>query len=164
MQQAVIGMIGNEYTVDWSPHMIADWTEVPVTRLEREEAATLASAITRVPAGFKLHPRVARIVTDREKMAAGEIPMDWGFAELMAYGSILRDGFKVRLTGQDSRRGTFFHRHAALHDQATGRSYVSLDDIDTRRGSQSPSPIRCCRKRPCSVSSTATRRPIPRRW
>jgi len=134
VQQAVVGMIGNEHTVDWSPHMIADWTEVPVTRLEREDAATLASAITRVPAGFKLHPRVARIVTDREKMAAGEIPMDWGFAELMAYGSILRDGFKVRLTGQDSQRGTFFHRHAALHDQVTGRSYVSLDDIDTRRG------------------------------
>jgi len=134
VQQAVLGMIGNEYTVDWSQHLVADWTEVVDTKLSQERASTLAQAITRVPKGFSLHPRVARIITDREKMAAGEIPMDWGFAELMAYGSLLQQGFKVRLTGQDSRRGTFFHRHAALYDQHSGRSYVSLDDIDNRRG------------------------------
>jgi len=68
-------------------------------------------------------------------MTAGEAPVDWGFAELLAYGSLLRKGFRIRLTGQDSRRGTFFHRHAAIYDQNTGRSHISLDDIDSRRGS-----------------------------
>jgi len=135
VQRAVLGMIGNEYTVDWTPHLDADWTEFVDTALPARQATMLAQAITRIPNGFTLHPRVARIITDREKMAAGEIPMDWGFAELMAYGSLLQQGFKVRLTGQDSRRGTFFHRHAALYDQNSGRSYVSLDDIDNRRGS-----------------------------
>ena len=135
VQAAVLDMIGNEYTVDWEPHLNADWAEQVDTHLSLTEAQSLAQAITRVPKGFSLHPRVARIITDREKMAAGESPMDWGFAELMAYGSLLRQGFKVRLTGQDSRRGTFFHRHAAIYDQASGRSHVSLDDIDNRRGS-----------------------------
>ncbi|MFQ5634199.1 MAG: 2-oxoglutarate dehydrogenase E1 component [Gammaproteobacteria bacterium] len=135
VQQAVLGMIGNEHTVDWEPHLDADLNEAVDTTLTAQNAAALGQAITRVPRNFSLHPRVARIVTDREKMAAGEIPMDWGLAELMAYGSLLQQGFKVRLTGQDSRRGTFFHRHAALLDQNTDRSYVSLDDIDNRRGS-----------------------------
>ena len=135
VQQTVLGMIGNEYTVDWAPHLDADWTERVDTTISASESELLARIITRVPKGFNLHPRVARVITDREKMAAGEIPIDWGFAELMAYGSLLRQGFKIRLTGQDTRRGTFFHRHAALIDQNTGRSYVSLDDIDNRRGS-----------------------------
>ncbi|MDH3977574.1 MAG: 2-oxoglutarate dehydrogenase E1 component [Gammaproteobacteria bacterium] len=129
-----LGMIGNEYTVDWSRHLSADPLEVVDTSITREEFDDLGHAITRVPQGFALHPRVARIMTDREKMAAGEVPMDWGFAELVAYGSLLKQGLKIRLTGQDSRRGTFFHRHAALYDQNSGRSHISLDDIDNRRG------------------------------
>ena len=80
-------------------------------------------------------PRVARIVTDRERMAAGEIPMDWGFAELMAYGSLIRQGSRVRLTGQDSGRGTFFHRHCVLHDQLTDQTFTPLDNLNgMRRG------------------------------
>ena len=67
-------------------------------------------------------------------MAAGEIPVDWGFAELMAYGTLLDKGFMVRLTGQDSGRGTFFHRHAVLHDQGTGRTHTLLDDVHDERG------------------------------
>jgi 2-oxoglutarate dehydrogenase E1 component len=133
--KSVLGMIGNEYTVDWSTHLDADWTEVVRTALPDDECAQLSREITRVPNGFTLHPRVARVMTDRERMAAGEIPIDWGFAEMMAYGSLLRSGFKVRLTGQDSQRGTFFHRHAVLHDQVTGRSYTPLDDLDNRRDS-----------------------------
>ena len=135
MPQAVIGHQGNEYTVDWTPYQRADPDEIVDTRLSQDECDRLGREVTRIPRGFTLHPRVARIIADRERMAAGEIPMDWGFAEMMAYGSLLRKGYKVRLTGQDSRRGTFFHRHAALYDQATGRSYLPLDDVDNRRGS-----------------------------
>ena len=133
--EAVIGMVGNEYTVDWDPYLDADWSETADTRLPLAERDQLAAQITRVPSEFTLHPRVARVITDRERMAAGEVPMDWGFAETMAYASLLRDGFQIRLTGQDSRRGTFFHRHAALYDQTSGRSFIPLDDVDNRRGS-----------------------------
>jgi 2-oxoglutarate dehydrogenase E1 component len=68
-------------------------------------------------------------MTDRERMAAGEIPMDWGFAELMAYASLVKAGYKVRITGQDSRRGTFFHRHCVLHDQLTDQTFTPLDNL-----------------------------------
>jgi 2-oxoglutarate dehydrogenase E1 component len=134
LPEAVLGMIGNEYTVDWSRHRSADWDEPVVTSITAEECALLAREITRVPTGFTLHPQVARIVQDRGRMAAGELPVDWGFAEMLAYASLLRAGFKVRLTGQDSRRGTFFHRHAVLHDQATGDTHVLLENLSERRG------------------------------
>jgi len=126
---------GNDFSVDWTRHLNATWTETIDTTITPETFAELGAVITRIPHGFTLHPRVARILTDREKMTAGEAPVDWGFAELLAYGSLLQKGFRVRLTGQDSRRGTFFHRHAAIYDQNTGRSHMSLDDIDSRRGS-----------------------------
>jgi 2-oxoglutarate dehydrogenase E1 component len=135
LPEAVLGNIGNEYTVDWAPYKNADPDDDPVTKISEEERAELGRAITYIPKGFTLHPRVARVITDRERMAAGELPMDWGFAEMMAYGSLLNEGYKIRLTGQDSRRGTFFHRHAAVYDQASGRSYLPLDDIDNRRDS-----------------------------
>ncbi len=134
VRKVSLDMVGNEFTVDWTEHLGADWTQVVETSISRDEFSELGAAITRVPQGFTLHPRVARILTDREKMTAGEAPVDWGFAELLAYGSLLKKGFKVRLTGQDSRRGTFFHRHAAIYDQHSGRSYLSLDDISNRRG------------------------------
>ncbi len=133
LPQAALGMIGNEYTVDWSRYLHGDWSETVDTALAQEDIGPLAEAINRVPRGFTLHPRVAKIIADRERMAAGEIPIDWGFAELMAYGSLLRDGVKVRITGQDSRRGTFFHRHSALHDQVTGKVYVPLMDVGRAR-------------------------------
>jgi len=126
---------GNQFTVDWTKHSAASWAETVDTSISPKSFGELGAAITRIPHGFTLHPRVARILTDREKMTAGEALVDWGFAELLAYGSLLRKGFRIRLTGQDSRRGTFFHRHAAIYDQNTGRSHISLDGIDSRRGS-----------------------------
>jgi 2-oxoglutarate dehydrogenase E1 component len=131
---AVLGMIGNEFTVDWSRHRAADWDEPVATAISPEDCKALAQEVTRIPAGFTLHPQVARIVQDRGRMAAGEIPVDWGFAEMMAYASLLKAGFRIRLTGQDSRRGTFFHRHAALHDQSTGETHVLLDNVSGKRG------------------------------
>jgi 2-oxoglutarate dehydrogenase E1 component len=129
LPHTALGNLGNEFTVDWSRYFKGDWEETEPTALDPQRVPELAREINRVPAGFSLHPRVAKIVTDRERMAAGEIPMDWGFAELMAYASLIKGGYKVRITGQDSRRGTFFHRHATLHDQVTGDRYTALTDL-----------------------------------
>jgi 2-oxoglutarate dehydrogenase E1 component len=120
------GTSGNKFTVDWSRHIDADWSEHVETAVDRARMATLARTLTQPPAGFTLHPRVARIVDDRARMYADELPLDWGAAETMAYATLLTDGYDIRLTGQDSQRGTFFHRHAVLHDQATGKTDTPL--------------------------------------
>jgi len=83
----------------------------------------------KLPENFQLHPRVEKIITDRIKMTAGALSIDWGYAELMAYGTLLIDGFSVRLSGQDSGRGTFFHRHAVLHNQLDGSSFDPLREL-----------------------------------
>ena len=127
--EAALGMIGNQYTVDWSRYTQASLGEPIVTALPEAEIRRLAALVNTVPADLKLHPRVQRIVDDRRKMAAGELGSDWGFAETLAYASLLAANFNVRLIGQDSRRGTFFHRHAALVDQTTGEAYVPLAHI-----------------------------------
>jgi 2-oxoglutarate dehydrogenase E1 component len=75
------------------------------------------------------HPRVAKIYEDRVKMAAGAQPMDWGFAENIAYATLIADGYALRLVGQDSGRGTFFHRQAVIHDQKSGGDYVPLASV-----------------------------------
>jgi len=124
--RAFAGTSGNRYTVDWSRHLSADWSEAPVTGVAPERLQALAAQLTAVPAGFALHPRVARIVEDRRHMYADAAPLDWGAAETLAYATLLADGFHVRLCGQDSARGTFFHRHAVWHDQASGRTHLPL--------------------------------------
>ena len=100
-------------------------TTVPLDKIRE-----LSAALTALPEGFQLHNRVKRIVEDRAKMAAGKIPMDWGFAETMAYATLIDQGHKLRLVGQDSGRGTFFHRHAVLHNQADGSSITPLQRIN----------------------------------
>ncbi|MGQ0428907.1 MAG: 2-oxoglutarate dehydrogenase E1 component [Gammaproteobacteria bacterium] len=124
--RAFAGTSGNRYTVDWNRHVAADWSESPATGVEAKRLRSLAEALTAVPSDFRLHPRVARIMDDRRRMYAGESPLDWGAAETMAYATLLAEGVHVRLCGQDSARGTFFHRHAVLHDQVTGRTRLPL--------------------------------------
>jgi 2-oxoglutarate dehydrogenase E1 component len=131
--KSTLGMIGNEFTVDWHPYLNADWTEEADTSLSPGKVAELSKKITELPAGYVLHGRVQRIVSDRIKMAAGEIPMDWGFAETMAYAGLIDEGFDCRVTGQDSGRGTFFHRHAVLHNQANRQEYIPLQSISTKQ-------------------------------
>ncbi len=126
----VLGMIGNEFTVDWSSYDSVDWNEASETGVEPQRLANLAKGLTRLPEGFAVHARVQRILDDREKMAAGVIPIDWGFAESLAYASLVTEGYEVRLCGQDSGRGTFFHRHAALHGQKENQVWVPLQHID----------------------------------
>ena len=72
-------------------------------------------------------------MNNRARMIAGELPLDWGCAETLAYAALLEDGFAVRLTGQDSARGTFFHRHAVLHDQNSDRTYIPLQHVAERQ-------------------------------
>lgn len=107
----------NQYAADWAPYRDAQWriaarTAIPLNRLQ-----ALAKRLLDIPANFTLHPRVQKIMDDRKLMGEGAQSLDWGMAENLAYASLLSDGVPVRLTGQDSGRGTFFHRHAVLHDQ-----------------------------------------------
>ena len=124
-----LGLIGNKYTVDWSKYLDVDWTEPVRTGVKIELLRELAGRATAYPEGFELHRQVARIVEDRRKMAAGQLAVDWGFAETLAYASLLDQGIEIRLTGQDTGRGTFFHRHAVGHDQKTGAAYIPLKHV-----------------------------------
>ena len=124
-----LGLIGNKHTVDWSKYQNTDWNEVVPTGVRVELLRELAVKLTTPPSNITLHRQVARIVQDREKMAAGQLPLDWGFAENLAYATLLTEGFEVRLTGQDSGRGTFFHRHAVWHCQNSGTPYVPLKNL-----------------------------------
>jgi len=129
--RAALGLIGNKYTVDWSAYLDADWAEPVRTSVDMARLRALGKAITTYPADFTLQPRVLAIMQARERMVAGELALDWGCAETLAYASLIQEGYPVRLTGQDSGRGTFFHRHAVLHDQATDKTYVPLQHLAT---------------------------------
>src|SRR5690606_4092504 len=124
-----LGMLGNQHTVDWSRYQQAGLGESVDTGVPLAELKRLAELMNRVPPDFPLHPRVQRIIDDRRRMAAGELDLDWGFAENLAYATLLAENFHVRLIGQDSRRGTFFHRHAALFNQTNGEVHVPLAHI-----------------------------------
>ena len=133
--RAALGLIGNKYTVDWSEYLGADWSEPVKTAVDMARLRALGKAITSYPADWILHPRVLAIMQSREKMVSGDLALDWGCAETLAYASLLQEGYPVRLTGQDSRRGTFFHRHAVLYDQASGRAYAPLQHLATNQPS-----------------------------
>ena len=129
--RAALGLIGNKYTVDWSKYLEADWSDPVRTSVEMPRLRALGKAITTYPADWTLQPRVLAVMQARERMVAGDLALDWGCAETLAYASLIQEGYPVRLTGQDSGRGTFFHRHAVLHDQTTGRTYVPLQHLAT---------------------------------
>ena len=122
--------IGNEYTIDWRPYLNKEWREPGDTRVASSTLQSLSDKLTTLPEGLALHPRVKKIIDDRRKMAAGAQPFDWGAAETLAYATLLNDGYAVRISGQDCGRGTFFHRHAVLHNQKDGSSHVPLRNID----------------------------------
>ena len=127
-----LGMIGDEYTVDWTPYLNSEWDDVVDTTVSPKTVAHLGKAITSIPPDVRPHGRVQRIMDDRVRMASGETDMDWGFAETMAYASLLLEGHSIRLVGQDSGRGTFFHRHAVLHNQLNNREYLPLQHVVDR--------------------------------
>ncbi len=117
------------YGVDWKRFSGYRWDAPADTRLTPDRFQRLSEALTRVPEGFELHPRVAKIMEARRAMASGKQALDWGMGECLAYAALVTDGHPVRLVGQDSGRGTFFHRHAVLHDQRDGTPYIPLQNI-----------------------------------
>jgi 2-oxoglutarate dehydrogenase E1 component len=126
---ASLGLIGNQYTVDWSRFLRNDWSEPALTAIDAKRLKKIGTSIVTVPEGFTLQARVEQVYANRRKMVAGEMPLDWGCAENLAYASLLEDGCPIRFTGQDAGRGTFFHRHAVVHDQATGNTYTPLEHL-----------------------------------
>lgn len=119
----------NEYSIDWSKHINCQWRDEWQSRLPLSHLQALANKLTTLPDGLELHPRVKKIVEGRRKMTAGGQPLDWGYAENLAYATLIDQGHTVRLSGQDCGRGTFFHRHAVLHNQHNGESYVPLENL-----------------------------------
>jgi 2-oxoglutarate dehydrogenase E1 component len=116
--ETVSGNPKRKHAIRWSKYSLADRWDTPVnTAVSREHLQFLAERLTSIPENFKLHPRVEKIMEDRRAMGRGEIALDWGMAENLAYASLLTEKYPVRLSGQDCGRGTFFHRHAVLHDQ-----------------------------------------------
>ncbi|MCA0403365.1 MAG: 2-oxoglutarate dehydrogenase E1 component [Proteobacteria bacterium] len=129
--QAVVEIVQGNYegkiSVDWTPYLNAKWTDKVDTSISKKTIELLTKELNDIPKGFELHPVVKRLLADREKMSLDEIPMNWGYAEIMAYASLLNEGYGVRLSGQDCGRGTFAHRHAVLHELETGEVYIPLE-------------------------------------
>ncbi|MDH5179407.1 MAG: 2-oxoglutarate dehydrogenase E1 component [Gammaproteobacteria bacterium] len=122
------------YVADWSEYVGREYVPDVYTAVSRERIVELADQLHSLPQDFVLHSNVEKIFNARRKMVVGEANVDWGFAETMAYATLLHDGSHVRLSGQDSGRGTFFHRHAVLHDQNSGEVYIPLRNLAGRRG------------------------------
>lgn len=118
-----------EFPVDWGRFKNTPWKAAAKTRITPEQYTHLGERITKVPDGFKMNARVASINAKRIKMAKGELPADWGFGENLAYAALVQQGFPIRLSGEDSGRGTFFHRHAVFHNQLDGTDYIPLQHI-----------------------------------
>ena len=118
-----------ELFVDWRPYLGHKWTPHFDTRFDLKTLQNLAQKLQETPDGFVVQRQVAKILEDRQKMAAGGLPINWGFAENAAYASLLFEGYPIRITGQDVGRGTFSHRHAVLHNQKDGETYVGLQNL-----------------------------------
>ena len=119
-----------EHSVDWSPYLGHDWDTPYDGAIAVDKLKALAESITQYPEDLKLQSRVNKLYQDRKAMAAGDKPLDWGMAENLAYATIVNEeGSSVRMTGQDSGRGTFFHRHAVLHNQVDAVDYMPLQHI-----------------------------------
>jgi len=129
----VLSDFKNKYAVDWLPFLNRKWTDSADTAVPMTELKRLAGRITVVPEGFKAHSLVEKVLNDRAAMGRGEMNLDWGMGEHLAYASLVASGYAIRLSGQDAGRGTFVHRHAVLHDQNRERwdagTYVPLCNV-----------------------------------
>jgi 2-oxoglutarate dehydrogenase E1 component len=127
---------GKKYsgTTQWAPFLKSiKWNQKVKTGMPMKKMKYLAERLTDIPENFELHSRVRKIIDDRRLMGEGKLSLDWGMAENLAYAGLLSDGFPIRISGQDSGRGTFFHRHAVLHNQnqnqLDNRTYIPLRHI-----------------------------------
>ncbi|VFR55330.1 2-oxoglutarate dehydrogenase E1 component [plant metagenome] len=123
----------SKYAIDWSPFLGAKWTDQADTAVPLAELKRIGERITTVPEGFTVHPLVAKLLNDRRAMARGDVNLDWGMGEHLAFATLVASGYPIRITGQDSGRGTFTHRHAVLHDQNRERwndgTYIPLQNV-----------------------------------
>ena len=113
----VLSNFKSKYAVDWMPFLGRKWTDAADTALPLTEWKRLAERLTTIPASVNMHPLVKKVYDDRAAMGRGEINVDWGMGEHMAFASLVAAGYPVRLSGEDCGRGTFTHRHAVIHDQ-----------------------------------------------
>lgn len=118
-----------EYTVNWEPFIDKPWTEKVTTGLPLKRLKEIAKALEKLPSNFVVQPQVKKTLDAHKKMTTGEMPINWGYAETLAYATLLVEGYPIRLCGQDSARGTFAHRHAVLHDQNTDEIYIPLSHV-----------------------------------
>jgi len=129
----VLSNFKGKFAVDWSPFLNKKWTDSADTAIPLTEWKRLAEKISTVPEGLKVHPLVEKVLLDRAAMGRGEINVDWGMGEHMAFASLVASGYPVRLSGEDSGRGTFTHRHAVLHNQNREKwdtgTYVPLQHV-----------------------------------
>jgi 2-oxoglutarate dehydrogenase E1 component len=129
----------SKYAVDWTPFLGKKWTDAGDTAIPLSEWKRLAEKITTIPASVTPHSLVKKVYDDRAAMGRGDLPVDWGMGEHMAFASLVASGFPVRLSGEDCGRGTFTHRHAVIHDQSREKwdtgTYVPLENVSE---SQSP--------------------------
>ena len=129
--EVVVETIRGDYpgkmALDWTPYFESKWTDKTDTTVDIKTIQLLSDKLQRLPEGFEMHPVVARLMEERQKMTMGAMPINWGYAETMAYATLLHESHSVRLSGQDCGRGTFAHRHAVLHDSKTGDVYTPLE-------------------------------------
>ncbi len=134
----VLSNFKSKFAVDWMPFLNRKWTDSADTSVPKSELKRIATRLTTLPQGLTLHPLVEKVMADRRAMAAGDHPLDWGMGEHLAFATLLSSGFGVRLSGQDSGRGTFTHRHSVLHDQkrekGDGGAYVPLQNVADNQG------------------------------
>ena len=134
----VISNFKSKLAVEWMPLLNRKWSDAADTAVPITELRRIAEKITTVPQSLKLHPLVEKVIADRRAMGQGELALDWGMGEHMAFASLVAAGYAVRLSGQDSGRGTFTHRHAVLHDQNRERwdsgYYIPLEHVADDQG------------------------------
>ncbi|HCT4930036.1 TPA: 2-oxoglutarate dehydrogenase E1 component [Morganella morganii] len=118
----------------WEPYLNHNWNDSYANKVELKRLSDLARRISTVPEEVHMHPRVEKIYTDRAEMAEGNKLLDWGAAENLAYATLVDEGVPVRLSGEDAGRGTFFHRHAVIHNQSNGSCYVPLMNVHNVQG------------------------------
>ncbi|MFM8462769.1 MAG: 2-oxoglutarate dehydrogenase E1 component, partial [Burkholderiaceae bacterium] len=133
----VISNYKNKFAVDWLPFLNRKWTDAADTSVPAAELKRLSERITTIPDNFKLHPLVEKVLADRAAMGRGEINLDWGMGEHLAFASLVSSGYAVRITGQDAGRGTFTHRHSVLHDQNREKwdagNYIPLQHVSEQQ-------------------------------
>lgn len=125
--------LSNVYAEKWTKYIGQVWTMEASTAVDKNTLIELGKEIATYPESFQLQRQVDHLMKGRAKMATGEMPMDWGFAENLAYATLLAEEHPVRLVGEDARRGTFYHRHAVVHDQLTGQEYMPLTHMPQRK-------------------------------